>query len=466
MPAGPLGAGFAAIVAGDDAAAMTLALQNGASLVERNAEGHTLLTFAAREGRTAIVAALLDHGADIDQRAPEGTGDTALCYAVWFQRPAVARLLVERGADPNLLGPNGSPLIFAVQRKSVDLVNAVLEAKDLKIDLRDKWGDTALGHALGRNFQPELASLLIEHEADINYRDSTGYTPLMWACWRDVPEKIQFILDHDADPNVENEEGETAYTKAAQRGDVDLMEALVGRGAKRHPVRLNRPEWSDPELTSAQKWALAVPALRMQVRGCSLEILGGWKANKQSKKSEQLSLLTYWEISDRDELLATFVGLEQGDRRYDDEAEGRKYFRMSDAAFIEKTMAMKPAGAQEAKILREAYGKYGEDFGAAWDYCRYITLADWGYLAGYLNEEEAWMRIMAAARTLQGVYRSWEDLGDCYLLGRTLWAGDDEEGMKELRAVFRLLKNVNDPLNPWVKNAWETELGEGATLPL
>lgn len=70
--------------------------------------------------------------------------------------------------------------------------------------------------------------------------------------------------------------------------------------------------------------------------------------------------------------------------------------------------------------------KYKDEFGeksiAAWDYDRYISLCGWGYIAGYLSEEEAWQRIMPAARLLQKTFESWIDLGKNHVVGREFWS--------------------------------------------
>ena len=73
-------------------------------------------------------------------------------------------------------------------------------------------------------------------------------------------------------------------------------------------------------------------------------------------------------------------------------------------------------------MAKEYYKKLGEKSLLGWDYGRYICLCRWGYLVGWLNEQEAWEKIMPAAELLQKSFSSWEDLGRNYLIGRLFWS--------------------------------------------
>jgi ankyrin repeat protein len=161
-------------------------------------------------------------------REPDGGALTALVYAARYGSIDAARVLLEGGADVNQTTRYGwSPLLAAVQNQ---------------------------------NYQ--MAKFLIEHGANVNLANKGGWTPLYLATDNrnieggDYPtrtadmdslEFIKYLLDKGADVNARitestetrtvftnqwlNEEGATAFLRASQSGDLELMKLLIARGA-------------------------------------------------------------------------------------------------------------------------------------------------------------------------------------------------------------------------------------------
>ena len=75
--------------------------------------GLTALNLAAREGNLDAITALLDGGADINQKDAADHTAALLIAAINGQFDAV-KLLVERGADVNTMADNGEGAVFAV----------------------------------------------------------------------------------------------------------------------------------------------------------------------------------------------------------------------------------------------------------------------------------------------------------------------------------------------------------------
>ena len=124
----------AEILSGDEAAvrrrlATTDAAANRDAFYER-----TPLAWATLHGDPAIVAAVLDAGASVDER--DGSGNTALHVVAFFGRDAAGRLLVERGADP-------------LARNAVGRLPAALMA--MPADVAADWAPLIGLNALGWN---------------------------------------------------------------------------------------------------------------------------------------------------------------------------------------------------------------------------------------------------------------------------------------------------------------------------
>jgi ankyrin repeat protein len=161
-------------------------------------------------------------------REPDGGELTALVYAARAGSIDAARVLLEGGADVNQTTRYGwSPLLAATQNQ---------------------------------NYQ--MAKFLVEHGADVNLANKGAWTPLYLATDNrnieggDYPTRtadmdslafITYLLDKGADVNARisestetrtvftnqwlNEDGATAFLRASQSGDLELMKLLVARGA-------------------------------------------------------------------------------------------------------------------------------------------------------------------------------------------------------------------------------------------
>jgi uncharacterized protein len=170
-------------------------------------------------------------GRDRDNREPDGGELTPLVYAARAGSIDAARVLLEAGADVNQVTRYGwSPLLAATQN---------------------------------RNYR--MGTFLIEHGADVNIANKGGWTPLYLATDNrnleggDYPTPtpdmdglayIELLLEAGADPNARmiestetrtvftnqwlDENGATAFLRASQSGDVELMRLLLGYGADPH----------------------------------------------------------------------------------------------------------------------------------------------------------------------------------------------------------------------------------------
>ncbi len=120
-----------------------------------------------------------------------------------------------------------------------------------------------------------------------------------------------------------------------------------------------------------------------------------------------------------------------------------------------------PQAQNEIDVALEFGPSLGSSRIAAWDYSRYVSLCSRGYYLGYLSEEEAWSKIMPAARARQGSFSSWSDLGENYLIGRRFWSVDETaaNGEKFSAAYYYLLSDCS---SPWVTIPWSTHLGGSA----
>jgi hypothetical protein len=98
----------------------------------------------------------------------------------------------------------------------------------------------------------------------------------------------------------------------------------------------------------------------------------------------------------------------------------------------------------------------------AWDFGRYINVCRWGVECEWITEQEAWDRILPAARLLQASYSSWEEFAADYLLGRNFWNPQTAADNDTIRYTVALLRLP--PSGLWSTIDWNESLGTGDTL--
>jgi len=194
--------------------------------------GITPLVLATRENCLECVKVLLDGGADINQTTRYGW--TAVMTATKNGFYKLGAYLLDKGADPNIQNKGGwSPLYLATDNRNI-------EGGDYPIRPAD------MDHL-------EFIKLLIAKGANVNAR-VRGVQSTATACKGDSTEtRTNFTMQ------VLYEDGATAFLRAAQSSDIELMKLLVDHGA-------------DPKIATANKvTALAVASGIGWVEGVTYE---------------------------------------------------------------------------------------------------------------------------------------------------------------------------------------------------
>jgi ankyrin repeat protein len=160
--------------------------------------GMTALLFASRDGNFEAVQALVEAGADVNQVAG-GEKSSPLIIAIANGHFTVGKYLLDHGANPNLVNIDGlTPLYAAVNMRFAPVAwapNPIIDQE--KVDSID------------------LIRELLDRGADPNVK---------------VKRKLWFSPTSHATGWVDNA-GTTAFWRAAQSTDVEVMKLLVSRGA-------------------------------------------------------------------------------------------------------------------------------------------------------------------------------------------------------------------------------------------
>ena len=244
----------------------------------RNSTGRTPLHWAAANGNSATVAALLEAGADVD--AADSRGDTPVMRATWAPFPRredateLVLQLLAAGADPNTRGQSGrTPLYMAADFKNAALVGVLLEA-GADPNLTTDRGESPL-EAAALYGEPEVIRLLLAAGAAVDNRNSRdGSSPLHKAVLgEDAALRATPLLEAGANPRARNENGDTPLHVAAPASDTAVVSLLVGAGAE----LTTRNERGETPLEVARLHANVPVALQLLELGADPGPVGiGW----------------------------------------------------------------------------------------------------------------------------------------------------------------------------------------------
>jgi ankyrin repeat protein len=224
--------------------------------------GRTALMCAAAKGHSEIVGALIQSGANPNQK--DDIEYTALALAAENRHLSAVQTLVTAGADVNILVTYGNtPLILACQQGALEIAEFLLD-RGANIATTNRERETALMKAAATGNLP-LVRLCIDRGADINTISKEHTTALAIAagsshkvrvdkndrssgsgireyrddgsCWEWQPlpedqtmEVVRSLLQAGADPNISNCET-TPAIEAARNGRLRLLQILLDAGA-------------------------------------------------------------------------------------------------------------------------------------------------------------------------------------------------------------------------------------------
>ena len=260
--------------------------------------------------------------------------------------------------------------------------------------------------------------------------------------------------DVDAEPAVQTTALQpiTSAPQDTESDSVQPMPIQPNADGMYPPILVAEATYSPPS-AEEQEWALAMCAILTQVNGERHDLLGGCGRTPENVQICNQGLSDWWGIESREDLLDTLTWIEQGGHR-----RGFDYiaYGLSLPAGLDELHAQAggdPELDNQIDMVRDYADRLGVKSISGWDYARYVFLCRRGYLGGYMSEEEAWQRIMPAARLMQANFSSWKDLGDNYLIGRRYWSVQETQNSG---AAFQDAERqlLTDPQSPWVRLEW------------
>lgn len=137
------------------------------------------------------------------------------------------------------------PIVTAIIQADSKKLEEVVKKGDSVTNETDELGRAALMRAAYANYsnpktieetdaqRVAMVELLVKRGAQLDTRDSDGWSALMWASWSGLGQVASKLLDLGASYQFADEQGNTALIIAAQRGNAGIVKALLAKGADR-----------------------------------------------------------------------------------------------------------------------------------------------------------------------------------------------------------------------------------------
>ncbi|XP_072544067.1 ankyrin-2b isoform X15 [Salminus brasiliensis] len=208
-------------------------LDRGSSVDSATKKGNTALHIASLAGQGEVVKILVKRGADINAQSQNGF--TPLYMAAQENHLDVVRYLLENGGNQSTATEDGfTPLAIALQQGHNQVVSILLEN-----DTKGKVRLPAL-HIAARKDDTKSAALLLQndHNADVqskmmvNRTTESGFTPLHIAAHYGNVNVATLLLNRGAAVDFTARNGITPLHVASKRGNTNMVRLLLDRGAQ------------------------------------------------------------------------------------------------------------------------------------------------------------------------------------------------------------------------------------------
>ncbi|XP_043094753.1 ankyrin-1a isoform X5 [Puntigrus tetrazona] len=214
-------------------------LHHGIVLETTTKKGNTALHIAALAGQEQVVTELVNYGANVNAQSQKGF--TPLYMAAQENHLEVVKFLLDNGANQTIPTEDGfTPLAVALQQGHENVVALLInhgtkgKVRLPALHIAARNDDTRTAAVLLQNdpnpdvLSKQISRTISEESCDIR----TGFTPLHIAAHYENLNVAQLLLNRGADVNFTPKNGITPLHIASRRGNVIMVRLLLDRGAK------------------------------------------------------------------------------------------------------------------------------------------------------------------------------------------------------------------------------------------
>uniref|UniRef100_A0A4W6EJY0 Euchromatic histone-lysine N-methyltransferase 2 n=1 Tax=Lates calcarifer TaxID=8187 RepID=A0A4W6EJY0_LATCA len=193
---------------------------------------------AAKQGEVQRVLLMLMEGIDPTYQPDSQNRRSALHAAAQRGLLEVCYMLVQAGAQVDAQDKDlRTPLLEAIINNHIEVARYLIQNGACVYHVED--GYTGLHHA-AKLGNLEIVNMLLETgQVDVNAQDSGGWTPIIWAAEHKHVDVIKALLNRGADVTINDKELNVCLHWAAYAGNVDIAELVLNSGCSLASVNMH-----------------------------------------------------------------------------------------------------------------------------------------------------------------------------------------------------------------------------------
>ncbi|KAM4630901.1 histone-lysine N-methyltransferase EHMT2 [Polymixia lowei] len=224
---------------------------------------------ATKQGEVQRVLLMLMEGIDPTYQPDSQNRRSALHAAAQRGLLEVCYMLVQAGAKVDARDKAlRSPLLEAIINNHVEVTRYLVQSGASVYHAEDD-GYTGLHHA-AKLGNLDIVNLLLETgQVDINAQDSGGWTPIIWAAEHKHVDVIRALLNRGADVTIKDKEMNVCLHWASFAGSVDIAELVLNAGCSLASVNMH----GDTPLHIASRESFLECVTLFLSRGADIDIM-------------------------------------------------------------------------------------------------------------------------------------------------------------------------------------------------
>ncbi|XP_052806713.1 uncharacterized protein LOC128235969 [Mya arenaria] len=189
--------------------------------------GRNSVHIAVSNGQQKVLELLLKQNLNSDVAAPNNKGDTPLLTAIKENKPVCFEILMTCMENRHV--PKEKMAIFlAIEHERIQFLEQLI-AKGYNINELNEFYGTPLSFAIRKGFT-DIVTLLLELDADVNFKCNLGLTPLHHACQTKNVQIVSILVSRGADITaVHDTTMDTILHIAARHNGIHVIQAVMDR---------------------------------------------------------------------------------------------------------------------------------------------------------------------------------------------------------------------------------------------